>query len=50
MVIIPVEDMFRNAAVGQQTNLILLVFSKAFVKVSREKLLFKYIENLTTKN
>ena len=35
------EDMSRNAIAGQQTDLILLDFSKAFDKVSHEKLLFK---------
>ena len=36
-----VEDMSRNAIAGQQTDLILLDFSKAFDKVSHEKLLLK---------
>ena len=35
------EDLSRNAIKGQQTDLILLYFSKAFDKVSHEKLLFK---------
>ena len=33
------EDLSRNAIKGQQTDLILLDFSKAFDKVSHEKLL-----------
>ncbi|MCG8048052.1 MAG: hypothetical protein JAY75_12610 [Candidatus Thiodiazotropha taylori] len=36
-----VEDMTRNAIKGQQTDLVLLDFSKAFDKVSHEKLLLK---------
>ena len=36
-----VEDMSRNAMQGHQTDLILLDFSKAFDKVSHEKLLYK---------
>ena len=36
-----VEDMSRNAIQGRQTDLILLDFSKAFDKVSHEKLLYK---------
>ena len=36
-----VEDMSRNAMQGRQTDLILLDFSKAFDKVSHEKLLYK---------
>ena len=35
------EDLSRNAIKGQQTDLILLDFSKAFDKVSHEKLLLK---------
>ena len=35
------EDMSRNAIAGQQTDLILLDFSKAFDKVSHETLLLK---------
>ena len=35
------EDLFRNAIKGQQTDFILLDFSKAFDKVSHEKLLLK---------
>ena len=35
------EDVSRNAITGQQTDLILLDFSKAFDKVSHEKLLLK---------
>ena len=35
------EDTSRNAIAGQQTDLILLDFSKAFDKVSHEKLLLK---------
>ena len=35
------EDMSRNANAGQQTDLILLDFSKAFDKVSHEKVLHK---------
>ena len=36
-----IEDLLRNTMDGQQTDLILLDFSKAFDKVSHEKLLFK---------
>ena len=36
-----VEDMSRNAMQGRQTDPILLDFSKAFDKVSHEKLLYK---------
>ena len=39
------EDIFRNVIAGQQTDLILLDFSKAFDKVSHEKLLFKLHRN-----
>ena len=35
------EDLSRNAIKGQQTDLILLDFSKAFYKVSQEKLILK---------
>ena len=35
-----VEDMSRNAIQGRQTDPILLDFSKAFDKVSHEKLLY----------
>ena len=35
------EDLTRIAVKGQQTDLILLDFSKAFDKVSHEKLLLK---------
>ena len=35
------EDLSRNAIKGQQNDLILLDFSKAFDIVSHEKLLFK---------
>ena len=35
------EDLSRNAIKGQQTDLILLDFSKAFDKVNHEKLLLK---------
>ena len=36
-----VEDLARNTSQGQQTDLILLDFSKAFDKVSHEKLIHK---------
>ena len=36
-----VEDMSRNGVKGQQTDLILFDFNKAFDKVSHEKLVLK---------
>ena len=36
-----VEDLVRNTSKGNQTDLVLLDFSKAFDMVSHEKLLFK---------
>ena len=39
--VMPVEDMSRNVIKGQQPELILLEVSKAFEKVSQEKLLLK---------
>ena len=39
--IVLVEDLARNAGFGKQTDLILLVFSKAFNKVNHSKLIWK---------
>ena len=36
-----VEDLMRNSSAGSQTDLVLLDFSKAFEKVSHQKLLLK---------
>ena len=42
LLVMLVENVFRSAIEGQQTDLILLDFSKVFDKVSHEKLLFKF--------
>ena len=36
-----IEDLMRNSIAGNQTDLVLLDFSKAFDKVSHQKLLLK---------
>ena len=40
-----IEDLMRNSIAGNQTDLVLLDFSKAFEKVSHQELLLKLYRN-----